>query len=252
MPLTFIILPSFLFVILALPLGTGLGIPFVPLPCMKRPFDLKDMLKRIERAVQPYPKAAMFELYERGYTSVFEQLISCIISIRTLDETTIPLSLKLFDVARTPEELLKLTPQALEQLLIGSQYPGQKAYTMLGIAKVAVEEYGGELPADFEKLIELKGVGPKCANLALGVATGKAAISVDVHVHRVVNRWGYVQTTTPEKTMKALEATVPEKKWIDINRLLMPFGKHICKMIPLCSTCPVLEYCRQVGVTKHK
>lgn len=194
----------------------------------------------------------MFELYERGYTSLFEQLISCIISIRTLDEITIPLSLKLFEVARTPQELLKLSTKELEQLLAGSQYPGQKAYTMLGIAKAAVEDYDGELPADFEKLTALKGVGPKCANLALGIATGKAAISVDVHVHRVVNRWGYVQTTTPEKTMKALEATVPQKRWIDINRLLMPFGKHICKMIPLCSICPVLEYCRQVGVTKHK
>jgi endonuclease-3 len=219
---------------------------------MKKPFDLKEMLQCIEKAVRPYPKAAMFELYERGYTSLFEQLISCIISIRTLDETTIPLSLKLYEVARTPEDLLKLTPKELEALLIGSQYPGQKAYTMLGIAKTAVEEYGGALPADFEKLTALKGVGPKCANLALGVATGKAGISVDVHVHRVVNRWGYVQTSTPEKTMKALEETVPQNRWVDINRLLMPFGKHICKAVPLCSTCPVLEYCRQVGVTTHK
>ena len=111
---------------------------------------------------------------------------------------------------------------------------------------------GGELPADFEQLTALKGVGPKCANLALGVATGKGGISVDVHVHRIVNRWGLIQTKTPEKTMAALEAIVPPKKWVDINRLIMPFGKHICKMIPLCSTCPVLEYCRQVGVTKHR
>jgi endonuclease-3 len=135
---------------------------------------------------------------------------------------------------------------------VGSQYPGQKAYTILGIAQAAVEEYGGELPADFDKLTALKGVGPKCANLALGVTTGEAGISVDVHVHRVVNRWGMIQTKTPEKTMVALEDIVPKKKWVDINRLLMPFGKHICKMIPLCSTCPVLEYCRQVGVTKHR
>jgi len=219
---------------------------------MKRPFDLNDMLQRIAEAVKPYPKAAMFDLYERGYTSLFEQLVSCIISIRTLDETTIPLSLKLFERARTPQQLLMLSPQELESLLQGAQYPGQKAYTMLGIAKVAVEEYGGSLPADFEKLTALKGVGPKCANLALGVATGQAAISVDVHVHRVVNRWGYIQTQTPEKTMKALEEVVPRKKWIDINRQLMPFGKHICKAIPLCSSCPVLQYCRQVGVTKHR
>lgn len=220
---------------------------------MKKPFDIADMLKRVEKETKAYPKAAMFHLYEKGYTSLFEQLVSCIISIRTLDETTIPLSEKLFTLARTSEEFLQHTPEELEKLLIGSQYPGQKAYTILGIAKAAVEEYKGELPADYEKLIALKGVGPKCAKLALGVASGFAGISVDVHVHRVVNRWGLAQTKTPEKTMAALEALVPPKKWIDINRLLMPFGKHICVLhAPFCSTCPVLEYCRQVGVNKHR
>jgi len=220
---------------------------------MKKPFDIDDMLKRIEKAVRPYPKAAMFELKEKGFASLFEQLISCIISIRTLDETTIPISEKLFAKARTPKELLKFRPEELEELLHGSQYPGQKAYTILGIAKAAVEEFGGELPEDYEKLTALKGVGPKCAKLALGVAAGHAGISVDVHVHRVVNRWGIMKTKTPEKTMQALEAVVPKKKWIDVNRLLMPFGKHICVLhSPYCSTCPVLDYCRQEGVTKHR
>ena len=205
---------------------------------MKKPFHLTTVLKRIEAAVKPYPKAAMFYLYEKGFTTLFEQLISCIISIRTLDETTIPLSEKLVARARTPQQLLKLSPKELEDLLYSSTFPGQKANTMLGIAKAAVEEYGGELPADFEKLTALKGVGPKCANLALGIAAGQAAISVDVHVHRVVNRWGFIQTAQPEQTMRALEQTVPKEKWIDINRLLMPFGKHICTGYrPYCSTC---------------
>lgn len=220
---------------------------------MKPNFDLPTVLARIEDAIRPFPKAAMFELRERGYDSLFEQLMSCIISIRTLDEVSLPLSERLFAVARTPETLLQLSPGKLAQLLYGSQYPEQKAYTMLGIAKVAVEEYGGTLPADFEKLIALKGVGPKCANLALGVATGQAAISVDVHVHRVVNRWGYVCASTPEKTLKALEAQVPVAQWTDINRLLMPFGKHICTgTLPKCSTCPVLDYCEQVGVERWR
>lgn len=220
---------------------------------MKRPFDLSAMLKKIEKAVAAYPKAAMFDLYERGYTTLFEQLISCIISIRTLDETTIPVSLRLFEKARTPEALLKLSPAELENLLYGCTFPGQKAYTMLGIAKAAEEQYDGALPADFESLTALKGVGPKCANLALGVSGGLPGISVDVHVHRVVNRWGLVHTSTPEQTMQALEETVPKRKWIDINRLLMPFGKHICTgPLPHCSTCPVLDYCQQAGVTKHR
>lgn len=220
---------------------------------IKLPFDLSVVLKRIEKAIAPFPKAAMFELYERGYTTIFEQLVSCIISIRTLDETTIPVSLRLFETARTPKEILQLSVEQLENLLYGCTFPGQKAYTILGIAKAAQEKWEGELPADFNLLTELKGVGPKCANLALGVSGNAAGISVDVHVHRINNRWGWIQTATPEQTMKVLEEKVPHKKWVDINRLLVPFGKHICTgRLPFCSTCPVLEYCQQVGVTKHR
>lgn len=219
----------------------------------KKPFDLEDMLARIDVAVAPYPKAAMFELYARGYRSLFEQLVSCVISIRTLDETTIPVSEKLFATARTPQAMAEMGTDRLTQLLFGSTFPEQKAATILGVARAALEEKNSELPADFTRLTALKGIGPKCASLALGVAAGQAGISVDVHVHRVVNRWGFVQTRTPEATMLALQAEVPKARWIDINRLLMPFGKHICKgTLPYCSTCPVLAYCRQVGVTKHR
>lgn len=220
---------------------------------MKPNFDLDVVLDAIAQAVAPFPKAAMFELAERGYNTLFEQLISCIVSIRTLDETTIPVSLRLFEVARTPAQLATLTVEELTERLYGTTYPAQKAYTLLGIARRALDEFDGQLPADFDVLTSLKGVGPKCANLALGVATGQAAISVDVHVHRVVNRWGYVQTRQPEQTLKELERRVPRDRWIDVNRLLMPFGKHICTgNLPKCSTCPVLAYCEQVGVERHR
>ena len=219
----------------------------------KNNFDLNVVLSSIEDAIKPYPKAAMFELAERGYGSLFEQLISCIVSIRTLDETTIPVSLRLFEAARTPEQLLALDIPTLTGLLYGTTYPDQKAYTMHGIADRIVNEFGGDLPADFVTLTSLKGVGPKCANLALGVATGLAAISVDIHVHRVVNRWGYAHTKQPEQTLKVLEAQVPREQWVNINRLLMPFGKHICTgTLPHCSTCPVLDCCEQVGVERHQ
>ncbi|QKZ11349.1 endonuclease III domain-containing protein [Spirosoma sp. KUDC1026] len=220
---------------------------------MKPDFDLGLVLREVEKAIQPYPKAAMFELFEQGYDTLFEQLISCIISIRTLDETTIPVSLRLFEQARTPEQILAIDIPTLIDLLYGTTYPDQKAYTLHGIADRIINEFGGELPADYETLISLKGVGPKCANLALGVATGQAAISVDVHVHRVVNRWGYVQTKQPEQTLKKLEAQVPREQWVNINRLLMPFGKHICTgSLPRCSTCVVLPWCEQVGVERHR
>jgi len=97
------------------------------------------------------------------------------------------------------------------------------------------------------------GVGLKCTNLVLGIACGQAQVSADIHVHRVTNRWGYVQTTTPEKTSAALEEILPERYWVEINRLLVPFGKFICTgQLPKCSTCPVLVYCRQVGVGRHR
>ncbi len=220
---------------------------------MKTNFDLTTVLDRIAEAIRPFPKAAMFELAERGYDSLFEQLVSCIVSIRTLDETTIPVSLRLFEAARTPEATMALSRDQLSELLDGTTYPGQKIDTILGIARAAVEQYGGQLPADYDQLTALKGVGPKCANLAMGVASGVAAISVDVHVHRVVNRWGYVREKTPEKTLKVLEQKVPEAQWTDINRLLMPFGKHICTgSLPKCSTCPVLEFCEQIGVERWR
>ncbi|GAB3576552.1 endonuclease III [Spirosoma luteolum] len=216
-------------------------------------FDLDTVLDRVAAAVAPFPKAAMFDLYERGYNTLFEQLISCIVSIRTLDETTIPVSLRLFARARTPEQLLALDIPTLTELLYGTTYPDQKAYTMRGIAERIVHEFGGTLPADYATLTSLKGVGPKCANLALGVATGQAAISVDVHVHRVVNRWGYVHTRQPEQTLVVLEKQVPRPRWVDINRLLMPFGKHICTgTLPHCSICPVAETCERVGVERHR
>lgn len=220
---------------------------------MKKPFDITDMLKRIEKAVAPYPKAAMFQLYEEGFTTLFEQLISCIVSIRTLDEITIPVSKKLFAKARTAKQVAALSKEELLSLIEGTTFAYNKATTILAIAKETEEKYGGKLPADYDTLTAFSGVGPKCANLALGVATNSAAISVDIHVHRVVNRWGFIQTNQPEQTMLALEQKVDKQKWIDINRLLMPFGKHICTgRAPRCSDCVVLEYCMQTGVTVHR
>jgi endonuclease-3 len=114
-------------------------------------------------------------------------------------------------------------------------------------------EHGGVLPCDFALLTSFRGVGPKCANLVLGIACGIPSISVDVHVHRVTNRWGYVATRTPEQTMAALERKLPQEYWIEINRLLVPFGKHICTGTrPHCSTCPLLDMCAQVGVVNPR
>jgi len=222
-------------------------------PMEKKPFDIGLAMRQIRTAVRPWPKAALFELAENGFTSTFEQLVACIISIRTYDEVTLPVSRKLFERARTPGEVRAMTYEQLDAIINPSTFHERKASQILEIARRVVDEYGGDLPCDPEVLMSFSGVGPKCANLVLGIACGEPFISVDIHVHRVTNRWGYVKTSTPEKTMAALGDKLPRDYWIEINRLLVPFGKHICTgNLPHCSTCPVLDMCQQVGVKAHR
>jgi endonuclease-3 len=224
-----------------------------PAATRKKPFDLKAAIPRLRKAVRPLPKAAMFQLAEEGYTSVFEQLVACIISIRTFDETMLVAARRLFAEARTPAQVAARGPAGIDELIRDCTFHRPKAETIHAIAKRTVEEYGGELPCDEGVLLSFRGVGPKCTNLVLGIACGKLAIGVDIHVHRVTNRWGYVEAPTPQKTMAALQQVLPRRLWVEINALLVPFGKHICTGVrPKCSTCPLLDMCQQVGVTSHR
>lgn len=219
----------------------------------KRRFDIHTVLRRIREAVVEHADAAMFDLAERGFKTVFQQLVACIVSIRTRDEVSLPIAIRLLEQAPTPEKMARLSPTQIDTLIRESSFHEAKAVQIRDIARRAVAEFGGELPCDFDVLTSFHGVGPKCANLTMGVACGADRISVDIHVHRVTNRWGYVATTSPEATMRALEQVLPREYWIEVNRLLVPFGKHICTgQLPKCSTCPVLEYCGQVGVVRHR
>jgi endonuclease-3 len=219
----------------------------------KRPFNIHAMLRRIRQEVSQFADAAMFDLADQGYATPFHQLVACIISVRTRDEVSLPTAIRLFEAAPTAEEMGRLSIPRLAKLIRPSSFYETKAYNIRDLAKRVAEEYGGNLPCDFEVMTSFRGVGPKCANLTLGIACGATEISVDVHVHRVTNRWGYVRTSTPEATRLALEKKLPRKYWVEINRLLVPFGKHVCTgRLPKCSTCPVLEYCQQVGVKEHR
>ena len=195
----------------------------------------------------------MFALAEEGYRSLFEQLVACVLSIRTYDEVSLVAARRLFAAARTPERIATLRPAAIDRLIGDVSFHTAKAAQIREIARRTAEEHGGRLPCDADVLQGFHGVGPKCANLALGVACGERRISVDVHVHRVTNRWGYVRAPTPERTMAALMEVLPRRYWVEINALLVPFGKHVCTgRLPHCSTCPVLDMCRQVGVRAHR
>jgi endonuclease-3 len=219
----------------------------------KKPFDIDVAVPLIREAVTPYPKAALFELYAQGHTSVFEILTACIISIRTRDEVTLPAALRLFATARTPATVAALAVKEIERLIHPSTYHDAKAKTIRDIARTAVEEHGGSLPCDAEALLALKGVGPKCAHLALGIACDMLLTGVDIHVHRITNRWGYTRAKAPEKTMEQLHERLPKQLRVEINALLVPFGKHICTgELPKCSSCPLESMCQQLGVTKHR
>ncbi|WP_434347431.1 endonuclease III domain-containing protein [Myxococcus virescens] len=215
----------------------------------KKPFDIDEVLGRIREAVRHFADAAMFALAARGHDTLFEQLVACILSIRTRDEVSLPVSLALLQRASTPEALARMSREDIDALIQPVTFHEAKSWQLHAIATRARDEFGGALPCDAQVLQSFKGVGPKCAHLALGIACGHEAISVDIHVHRVTNRWGYVQARTPEATLEALEAVLPRAWWVELNRLLVPFGKHVCTGTrPKCSTCPVLSFCRQVGV----
>jgi endonuclease-3 len=175
----------------------------------KQPFDIDLVMPRIREAVRPLPKAAMFQLADEGFSGLFQQLVACVISIRTRDEAMLVMARQLFARAPTPADVARLSPDELDALIGQSSFHEAKVRQIQAIARAAAKQYDGELPCDFAVLTSFAGVGPKCANLALSLACGQTRIGVDVHVHRVTNRWGYVQTRTPEDTMAALESKLP-------------------------------------------
>jgi endonuclease-3 len=224
-----------------------------PSSSSKETFDIDEVFRRLRQAVANLPKAAMFDLRDRGFSSPFEQLVGALISARTRDETTVKVCLRLFEAARTPEEMLTLNEAELTRRLAGCSFAEVKARDIRELARRLIVEWGGDVPESQEALTSLRGVGPKIAALTLAVGFGQPAIAVDIHVHRIVNRWGYVASPTPEKTMTALTQILPERYWIEINERLVPFGKFVCTgPKPRCSTCPLLSMCRQVGVTEHR
>jgi endonuclease III len=202
---------------------------------MKRPLDIDEAIERVRVAVRPFPKAMLFALYDEGHTSPFEMLVACLISVRTRDETSGTMARQLFARARTPAEMAELDINEIDALIGKCAFHLVKSEQINTLARLIVEEHAGQLPCSFEVMTSYPGIGPKCANLALGVACHEPRIGVDIHVHRITNRWGYVNTR------------------VEINALLVPFGKNICTPVsPKCSICPLLDMCAQRGVANSR
>jgi len=183
----------------------------------------------------------------------FKILVATVLSLRTKDEVTAKAAERLFQVADTPEKLLKLEEDEMASLIYPVGFYRRKAKNLKEIAKILIEKYGGKVPDDLEELLKLPGVGRKTANLVVTLGYGKPGICVDTHVHRIMNRLGYVKTKTPEETEFALREKLPREFWIEINDLLVSLGQHICHPTsPKCSQCPIEPYCPKIGVKRSR
>ncbi len=174
-------------------------------------------------------------------------LISCILSLRTNDKTTYPATLRMLELCKTPQEFAKADVDELAQAIFPVGFYKNKAEQIIELSKILVEKYNSKTPDTIEELIKFKGVGRKTANLVIARGFHKPAICVDIHVHRIFNRLGYVKTKTPEETEFALRAKLPKNFWIEINTLLVTHGQNVCKPIkPWCSICPIEKYCEKI------
>lgn len=188
-------------------------------------------------------------LVGKKWKSPFLVLISCILSLRTKDETTLPASERLFSLANKPETLLKLSLAQIEKAIYPVGFYKTKARTIHGICHDILEKFDGKVPDEIDVLMTMKGVGRKTANLVLTEGFGKPAMCVDTHVHRISNRLGYVRTKSPDETEWALREKLPAKYWMEYNALLVTWGQNVCRPVsPICSTCPINDICRKQGV----
>ena len=213
---------------------------------------LPKMLSVIRREVKQW-KQPIVGTFAEGEHALFKILISTLLSLRTQDKTTEAASHRLFKVAQTPQELLKLSEKEIEKLIYPVGFYRTKAKTLLKVCRLLLERHDVRVPETIEALLALPGVGRKTANLVLTVGHKKPGICVDTHVHRISNRWGLVKTKTPDETEMALRKILPKRYWIEYNDLLVCYGQNLCQPVsPHCSGCKIRSYCPRIGVVRSR
>ena len=206
--------------------------------------DIDEIVELLKNAEQP--KSEFVNLMDT-FNDPYLVLIGCILSLRTNDRTTYPATLRMLELAKTPQDMMKVEVKDLAKAIYPVGFYENKARQIIELSRQIVEELGGKVPDEIEDLCKFNGVGRKTANLVLARGFNKPAICVDVHVHRIFNRLGYVKTKNPEETEFALREKLPKKYWIDINTLIVTHGQNVCKPIkPLCSSCPIEKYCAKI------
>ena len=210
-------------------------------------------LRIVKREILQWEEPVLGVVARESNRDPFRILISCLLSLRTKDKTTNEASVRLFALAHQPATMLVLPLRKIERAIYPVGFYRTKAKSIHAICRRLLEVYGGTVPESIDELVTLSGVGRKTANLVVTVAYGKPGICVDIHVHRISNRWGYVRTKTPEDTEQALRRKLPAQHWITFNDLLVPYGQHLCQPVsPFCSKCKLTEYCDRIGVTRSR
>lgn len=211
---------------------------------MQTKIDIDKIVELLKKAKQPQSE---FVKLMDSFKNPYLVLIACILSLRTNDKTTYPATLRMLKLGKTPKDFANCDVKELEKAIYPVGFYSNKAKQIVELSKKLIEKYNSKVPDSIEELCKFNGVGRKTANLTLSLGFNKPAICVDVHVHRIFNRIGYVKTKNPDETELKLREILPEKYWIDINTLLVTHGQNICKpQKPKCNECPIEKYCNKI------
>lgn len=206
--------------------------------------DIDKIMKELLKVTKSMPMPVVTEIKLVTNRDAYKILISTMLSLRTKDSTTRDASMRLFEKAGNPKDMLKLSEEEIAKLIYPVGFYRVKAKNILEVSKTIIDDYNGKVPDEIDELLKLRGVGRKVSNLVITEAFDKYGICVDTHVHRISNRFGYVSTKKPEQTEFALRKKLPKKYWRVYNDTLVIYGQNLCKPInPLCNQCSVSKYC---------
>ncbi|MBX7147594.1 endonuclease III [bacterium] len=214
--------------------------------------EIAEILKNLKHSIKKFKVPAVGVIADNAIDKPFEVLVSTVISLRTKDAVTEKASLNLLTKAPTPHKMIRLSEKEIQKLIYPAGFYKTKAKSLLAICKILLQNYEGKVPRSIDDMVKLPGVGRKTANLVATLGFDDYGICVDVHVHRISNRWGYIKTKTADESEMVLRGKLPKKFWKTYNDILVTFGQNICQPVsPKCSLCPVEKYCPKLGV-KHQ
>jgi endonuclease-3 len=213
--------------------------------------NFKEIMEKLKKI---YPSTDMTTLNRmRKKPDAFKVLISCLLSLRARDENTEKVSKQLFEVANTPQEIIKIPVEKLEKIIFSSGHYKKKSRVLQSVSNELITRFNSKVPDKKEDLLSIKGIGPKTANIVLAFAFNQPVLPIDTHCHRIPNRLGWIETKTPEKTEKELEKILPKEYWSDFNAIFVQFGRDICQPVsPKCSECPINTHCKKIGVERSR